>query len=189
VRPEIDIQRDAAVYCNDGPLGMVRQVVVDAGQGSITDLIVEREDGERLVVPAAVIAHTDGRTVTLRVPQADLLRSQAATLPYRPEDYAPLRAQQAGAAPDTAEQESLGEAALPADPSPDPVTDPAMLRPFAGGVLRIPLRGERLVVERTAVVAAEIVIRKTKRHETVQLRGTVRKERIDLVDKRARAGE
>ena len=58
-------------------------------------------------------------------------------------------------------------------------TDPLAIEPFAEAVLRIPVRGEQLVAERRAVVAHELVVGKRLRHETVEVRGTVRKERVE----------
>jgi len=66
--------------------------------------------------------------------------------------------------------------------------DPAVLRPFEEGVLRVALRGEELVAEREAIVTGEVVVRKEQRRETVEVRGTVRKERITVVE-REQAGE
>ncbi|MDP9371509.1 MAG: hypothetical protein M3Q65_03445, partial [Chloroflexota bacterium] len=90
MQAEIAIERDAIVYCNDGPAGVVRQVVVDAAGGAVSDLVVEREDGARLVIPVAAVSDADARTVTLALSRADLFGTQSAGWRYRPEEFSPL---------------------------------------------------------------------------------------------------
>ncbi|MDP9375690.1 MAG: YsnF/AvaK domain-containing protein, partial [Chloroflexota bacterium] len=63
---------------------------------------------------------------------------------------------------------------------PAVTTDPARLPPFTPGTLSIPVRGERLAVERRIVVTREWIVRKIRRHETVEVGGTVRKERVEV---------
>lgn len=202
----VEIGRDATVYCNDGPIGKVRQVVVDSAGGGVTDLVIEREDGARLVVPAGAVIHADGGTVTLAMSRGQLLGEKAATLRYRPEDYFPFGGQRGGndatrrepgpsAPPPAGGQGRDDDAASPAPAPPDPrprggaiTMDPTTLRPFEEGILRVPLRGEELVAEREAVVTGEVVVRKERRRETIEVRGTVRKERITVIE-RDRAGE
>lgn len=195
MRAGVEIERDATVYCNDGPIGRVRQIVVDAAGERITDLIVERPEGGELVVPTAIVIHADGRTVTLGVPRARLLGDGAASFQFHREDFRPLDAREAPPAPPAATGRPRagdfpeGRVAAPAADTPGtpaaevPVTtDPAEFGAFAPGVLRIPLRGEQLFAGRKAVVARELLVRKTKRQGTVELRETVRKERIEVVD-------
>jgi hypothetical protein len=199
MRPETDVQRDATVYCNDGPVGLVRQVVVDDRDGEVTDLVVERDDGERLVIPVSMVAHADGPSVTLALSRAELRDDLAARLRYRPEEFRPREPrrderarpiagspparQEATAGPDADATRSVNTAAAeePAPPAPRRLetTDPLAIEPFAEAVLRIPVRGEQLVAERRAVVARELVVSKRLRHETVEVRGTVRKERVE----------
>lgn len=186
MRPGVEIGRDATVYCNDGPLGLVRQVVVDAAGGQVTDLIVECASGRELVIPSALIVHADGRTVTLGIGRADLLDNGAATAPYQPEEYEPLQPEPAGGEPAPADAPEAATAIAPPPAPPVPTTDPAELRPFERGILRIPLGGEQLLAERRAVVAREVVVRKTRHYETVQVEEMVRKERVE-VRERARA--
>ena len=196
MRPGVEIGRDSTVYCNDGPIGKVRQVVVDGAGGGVTDLVVEREDGERLVVPVGAVIHADGRTVTLAMARGQLLGQEAVTLRYRPDDYLPFAGGRAGqaapgripspAAPSPAEDVGRDAGAAPPDPRPQRVAttiDPAALRPFEEGILRMALQGEELVAEREAVVIGEVVIRKERRRETVEVRGIVRKERITVVER------
>lgn len=197
MRPGVEIGRNATVYCNDGPIGRVRQVVVDDAGGGVTDLVVEREDGERLVVPVSTVIHADGRTVTLAMARGQLLGAEAVTLRYRPDEFLPFAGGRAGqitpprpprpAAPSPTGGGSPDAGAAPPDPGPQRVAttiDPAALRPFEEGVLRVALRGEELVAEREAVVTGEVIIRKERRHETVEVRGAVRKERITVVERR-----
>ena len=202
MRPEIEIERNAAVYCNDGPAVAVRQVVVDVARGDVTDLILERPDGERLVIPMTAVAHADGRTVTLALSRTRLFGSEAASLRYQPEEFYPLRQGSGSGTTRTVPPPHPPPGAQPPSPPPEqtaslPVagtppgvatrvvsatTDPAALRPFTAGTLRVPLSGEQLVGERRAVVSGEIIVRKVKQYRTVNVEGTVRKEQIDLVD-------
>lgn len=190
MRPQVEIERNATVYCNDGPAGVVRQVVVDGARGAVTDLIVERPDGERLVIPVTTVAHADGRTVTLALSRTKLFGSEAAGLRYQPEEFHPLgRGPGSGAtrSPSPAPEHIVPPSVVGTPPAGatsgvPATTDPAALRPFTAGTLRIPLSGEQLVGERRAVVSGEIIVRKAKQHRTVEVQGTVRKEQIDLVD-------
>ena len=199
MRPETDVQRDATVYCNDGPVGLVRQVVVDDRDGEVTDLVVERDDGERLVIPVSMVAHADGRSVTLALSRAELRDDLAARLRYRPEEFRPREPRRdegarpaaggpaappeapAGPGAEATRPVSTAAAEVPAPPPPRRLetTDPLAIQPFVEAVLRVPVRGEQLVAERRAVVARELIVGKSLRHETVEVRGTVRKERVD----------
>jgi hypothetical protein len=199
MRPGTDVQRDATVYCNDGPVGLVRQVVVDDQDGEVTDLVVERDGGERLVIPVSMVAHADGPSVTLALSRAEFRDDLAARLRYRPEEFRPREPHRdegarpaaggrparpeapAGPGAEATRPVSTAAAGAPAAPAPRRLdtTDPLAIEPFVEAVLRIPVRGEQLVAERRAVVAHELVVRKRLRRETVEVRGRVRKERVD----------
>lgn len=191
-----EIEQNAAVYCADGPFGAVRQVVVDRAVGDITDLIVECDDGERLVVPVTLVARADGHTVTLVVARGDLLSDATGVAPYHPEEfhaYGPRVGQvqqlESPGLPTTSLPTTPPRVAAPAaGPPPDePVdtTDPARLGPFVAGILRVPVRGEELVAERRAFIATEVIVRRERRYLTVDVRETVHKERVEVREKGA----
>lgn len=190
--PGTDIQRDATVYCTDGPAGTVRQVVIDPTRGDITELVIERDDGERVVVPAETIAHANGRSVTLALRRGDLA-GEVALPRYHPEEYRPLHEvvtqrlapPAASTAPVTAEQHAIPTSPLVPEPSPSAATrldttEPMALVPFAPATLRIPVRGQELGVSRETLVTSELTIRKRRRQERVLLTDTVRKERVEV---------
>lgn len=207
MRTQVEIGQDATVYCTDGPIGTVRQVVVDERHGDLTDLVVECEDGEWLVVPVTMVTHADGRTVALKLSHTMLRGMERSISRYQPAAYHPYVEQSPCANRDertlptmateplaTTEGEARGETlvagdapSVPAAPLPATIdtTIPAMLRPFTEGVLRLPLGGEQLSAERQTVVSAEVIVRKVRRSETVTLRGVTRKERVEIDESRA----
>lgn len=189
--PGTDIQRDATVYCADGPAGAVRQVVIDPAHGDVTELVIERDDGERVVVPAAAIARADGQSVTLALRRADLA-GDVMLARYRPEEYRPLHevvtqrlaTPTAPIAPVTAEQHTIPTTPLVPERPPATTridtTDPAALLAFAPATLRLPLRGQALDVAREILVIGELVVSKRLRQERVFITDTVRKERVEV---------
>src|SRR5439155_11832193 len=139
----------------------------------------------------------DGRSVTLALSRAELRDDLAARLRYRPEEFRPREPRRdEGARPVLPRPAARPEApagpgaeatrpvntAAAGEPAPPPprrleTTDPLAIEPFVEAVLRIPVRGERLVAERRAVVAHELVDGKRLHHENVEVRVTVSKER------------
>lgn len=191
-----EIEQNAAVYCADGPLGAVRQVVVDPAVGGITDLIVECADGERLVVPAALVARADGCTVTLALTRGELLAGATGVAPYHPEEFHPYGPPSGAIAQreppglpttplPTAPPDAASPAAAPPFDEPVDTTDPVRLGPFVAGILRVPVRGEELVPERQAVIAAEVIVRRERRYLTIDIRETVHRERVEVREKGA----
>ena len=52
--------------------------------------------------------------------------------------------------------------------------------PFEEGIIRIPLRGEEVVVRKEAVVTGEVVINKERTTERQEITDTVRKQHVEV---------
>lgn len=84
------IERGARVVTQDSDLGEVYQVIVDPDTKELTHVVVEpMSGGERLMVPASMIASADSRTVSLNLTR-DALQSMSGQLRYNEADFQPV---------------------------------------------------------------------------------------------------
>ena len=61
-----------------------------------------------------------------------------------------------------------------------PLTEAATIRAFEEGTIRIPIRGEEVVVRKEAVVTGEVVINKERTVERQEITDTVRKQHVEV---------
>lgn len=63
-------ERGSRIYASDGPVGTLRQVVVDEDRGEVTILVVNPADGsEPVMIPVDLVEGSAGQAIFLRVTQ------------------------------------------------------------------------------------------------------------------------
>lgn len=84
------IERGARVVTQDSDLGEVYQVIVDPDTKELTHVVVEpMSGGDRLMIPAEMIASADSRTVSLNTTR-DGLQSMSGQLRYNEAEFQPV---------------------------------------------------------------------------------------------------
>jgi hypothetical protein len=89
-------ERNARIFASDGPVGVLRQVIVDEASGEITMLVVALEDGATpILVPANLIERSAGSALFLSVNRSQFARAAARAARLDMEGYRAANVKQA----------------------------------------------------------------------------------------------
>ncbi|MFM9107237.1 MAG: hypothetical protein ACKOWF_11140 [Chloroflexota bacterium] len=74
----LSLERNARVFASDGPVGVLRQLVVDESSGEISLLVIAPEDGSPpILVPAGLLQRSAGSALFLSVSRSQFARAAA----------------------------------------------------------------------------------------------------------------